>query len=1025
MKGLKQTRLSFAPISQGDTPARSSQNPTSTTPPVPAELVEMTLRPKKAIQFTNGRTRGGALVCVEIPPPPKRNSRAQNALRVSKRTSPVKASPKASTTTPAQNRRPSHKRKLSPDPSPYAMGPEETVNVELLSSKPRTARLSSPSKKLRFSSPESDLTPLPSTSGLDTDSDELVPTSQSDEQELTLPRGLDRDPAVVKECVAKWRQETDANPPSRAQSLLPFDSNNLASDDTLMEVDALLYISETPDKLATGASQYLRMHRPFNGSPPPEHAETDEVAVTRPVTHATLALPVDPLTCTSPIPGVSPSVFSSLSLPSPNNSSLEPEEELQIVQALDVKSKTEQLIANIKARALAAAHSSPEQSPVDLDDLSDSDSDSDDATGLAAMLTKSVKGKGKAEISDSHSEGGSSKTEAAAIPRYNLRHLSPKTRKAPAPLFMQQRKTSKASPLDALLREKAREERTGTGMIAIRSAAAAFAAAKERERDGSRKGLRDEIDDEEESEDDDDWRAAIGLIGAAASESSWKPRASRPNATKAQSVDPDTSGSEGNGEFDSDPVMGSKSVYAVGDILEKDMRDEKARALATLTAEPVGVPLWVANSVPGDVVDDMDVDCPLSSFDPPEVEANAMLQLLRDATRSNDATQVSALLASGFVTLLRPEQYASVVPWLFDLVFSDVHPTMSRLAYTQLMRLGPLLGPHASGLQPSSVHSALVRLGASRSMLVEKYGWDVTSTQVSGYVATLEYRDEMVYRLVTLLGALANAPMAEGLRDFFLATLLVGQDPTTSEDLLVEVHTTCESIARSIEIAQGDSFDLETSLSEMVVAFGKTLSPINQARLISLFPCVSSSTTRMARNIARILLIDGPSILRSYEKLPNLSPVVDLLTPPVGSGAYFDVMGNADKDGYHDDLTCRVSLLGRVLSDIDEYTLLEVQAAKEKAASGKERLALVGEEKAEDKENDEEPPSIIEQVRTQLELLHGRIVDTRAAHLDRSRAKAAIQGLNLRVHYQRVATLKSSSRTGKPRTLRAYFPDPS
>ena len=62
-----------------------------------------------------------------------------------------------------------------------------------------------------------------------------------------------------------------------------------------------------------------------------------------------------------------------------------------------------------------------------------------------------------------------------------------------------------------------------------------------------------------------------------------------------------------------------------------------------------------------------------------------------------------------------------------------------------------------------------------------------------------------------------------------------------------------------------------------------------------------------------------------------------------------------------------------VLSDIDEYTLLEVQAAKEKAASGKERLALVGEEKAEDKENDEEPPSIIEQVRTQLELLHGRI----------------------------------------------------
>lgn len=48
-------------------------------------------------------------------------------------------------------------------------------------------------------------------------------------------------------------------------------------------------------------------------------------------------------------------------------------------------------------------------------------------------------------------------------------------------------------------------------------------------------------------------------------------------------------------------------------------------------------------------------------------------------------------------------------------------------------------------------------------------------------------------------------------------------------------------------------------------------------------------------------------------------------------------------------------------------------------------------------------------------------VDTRAAHLDRSRAKAVLQRLNLRVHYQRVAALKS----GKPRTLRGYLVKPS
>ena len=46
------------------------------------------------------------------------------------------------------------------------------------------------------------------------------------------------------------------------------------------------------------------------------------------------------------------------------------------VKALDSNSKTEQIIAEIKARALAAVHSSPEQSPVDLDNLSDSSSTS-------------------------------------------------------------------------------------------------------------------------------------------------------------------------------------------------------------------------------------------------------------------------------------------------------------------------------------------------------------------------------------------------------------------------------------------------------------------------------------------------------------------------------------------------------------------------------------------------------------------------------------------------------------------------
>lgn len=47
------------------------------------------------------------------------------------------------------------------------------------------------------------------------------------------------------------------------------------------------------------------------------------------------------------------------------------------------------------------------------------------------------------------------------------------------------------------------------------------------------------------------------------------------------------------------------------------------------------------------------------------------------------------------------------------------------------------------------------------------------------------------------------------------------------------------------------------------------------------------------------------------------------------------------------------------------------------------------------------------------------IVDTRAAHLDRSRAKAALQTLSFRVRYQVAAAQDSSLHRGK---LQAYWP---
>ncbi|CDO69206.1 hypothetical protein BN946_scf185042.g108 [Trametes cinnabarina] len=1028
MKNLKQTRLSFAPITKTDTPTTlSHRSSASTSVPVSEESPTKTPKPKTVAQSSDGRSRSHALDCVEIPPPPKRTSRAKSLAT----STPLRSSPRkrAAALSSAQSRKPSLKRKFSPGPDSASEDASNVVHVSRTSestyftkNKPKASASSLPPRKIRLSSPESDLTPLPTSSLDGTDPDELVPTSQSDEQELTFTQIPKKDPAAVTESVDQWRKETHANYPIRTESPPPIDPIRTSLngvDDMRMDVDYGLQdesfrnsiqpvgYPHTPRSMSGGSSRQL-------------HLDAATAIVTRASALQTTVPQNDTPTRARPsaVPMTLPSdAFSSLTPPSSDPiSPLEAEEETQVVQALDVKSKTEQIIADIKTRAFAAAHSSPEQSPLGLDAFSDSDSESDGSNdntatrgGLVAAFSRGTN-KDKAGPS----------TESASAPRYNLRRVSPKSAKPALPLATQHRKPRKTDPLEVLLRQKAREERTGTGMAAIRSAEAAYASSVAREE--AKKGLMDEVDDEEASDNEEDWQTGLAMLRAAARGSKGKNRTSATSKGKRSVMNSDDEDLE---SADDEAIPDSQRRDAVGKILESDLRDKKAKELAQSSEEPVGVPLW---SMIADGAEDkkgMNVDPSLPRW-VVDTGGNPMLELLRTAVDNNDVVQVSALLSAGLVASLQPEHVQHIIPWLFDvdhaLAFSDVDPSATCLAYTQLIRMRSMLEVHPSGLRPSSVLSALIRLGAQQSLL-EQHGWDVPAEQPSQFVFDGEWREEMVHRLVSLLAVLTHVSMANELLDFFLIMILVGMDPSTSDDLLIEVRKSCDSIAHVIEAAQGDAFELEASLCEKLVAFGKTLPPASQERLISLLPCTAPSTVRLSRNVARSFLMDLQLSPGLYEKLPDLSPVVNLLAPSPGSGGYFDVVGNSNQDGFYDALTCRVSLLNRVMSDIDDYTMQEIQAAKEHAAREKERLAK---EKAQGAANDmeekqveeQEPP--VERIRRLLEELHGKIFDTKAAHLDRSRAKAALQKLALRVHYQRMATLRSG--TGKPRTLHRYFP---
>jgi len=84
----------------------------------------------------------------------------------------------------------------------------------------------------------------------------------------------------------------------------------------------------------------------------------------------------------------------------------------------------------------------------------------------------------------------------------------------------------------------------------------------------------------------------------------------------------------------------------------------------------------------------------------------------------------------------------------------------------------------------------------------------------------------------------------------------------------------------------------------------------------------------------------------------------------------------------------RIDILSVVLTDVQSYVDREAPAAP--------------------KGKDEEPDmELLEMIGNRLQSLHGKIHDTRAAYLDRTRVKDAMQRLRMRILYQRKSALQS------------------
>ncbi|KAH7913893.1 hypothetical protein BJ138DRAFT_1144969 [Hygrophoropsis aurantiaca] len=808
----------------------------------------------------------------------------------------------------------------------------------------------------------------------------LLSTSQSDEIELILPDRNDAAIGEVNEHVQKWRQKAVVSPCSSVDK----DWNNSG---TAMDID--LEESSSPHNTPVDTLS------PAATSPVPSEADVS----------AQLRVGSSP--ASSLFSGTSP-VFTS----SPSASGSQPLSMPVTPGALDTDTKTAQVIADIKAKAYAASLSSSDDNrpPLEFRELEDSDDDefelptsklTDERKLLFAPQTSR-------DIFSSPLTSLPSSTHKTSY-RLRSRNVSPRS-PSTSPIRPErntrQRKsanrlptvltTSNASkphpkkaafnPLDALLREKKAADKRGNSSAAIRRAEHAV---KNQPRMLS--SILDEVEGSgDHSLDFADESAAWKAIQANTSTRLFSPVGDRDEPADAS----DTEGvMVGTRETN---ILGSKAGQAINKILVND-NSNKGKAKAHDLAKVLGVPLWNEQSTENAMdVNQEDLNQDINfAFD----GSSPSLALLQQLMKNNDNEQLALVLNSGAFVTLRSDEINVVVSPLFKLA---VYPSESEATYSAQNALIHIWKQKSKAqLSFADVVSGLFRLGA-RIDTADKLGLPIHPGATVGSM-NMEIRANALHRLSDLVEVAAQSDCisVEDIPNTVLSLLLVGLDTSTTNELKIQLCNAINSICQSNNLRAPDVL---TGLVTKLAEYTTSLTPINKAYLLS-FLSSGSGRTRFISQWLAYAILTGESVTLQ-NGLPPITKIIDLLSPSAGSELLFDV--TSDSTDY-EALGHYVSIVSTVLTDIDPYVHME------------RNLKRPADTSIEDSPRKSKKPMMpLELIRNALELIHGKIVDTRAAHLDRSRTKAALQRLYMRIYHQREATLKSGNR-GQVSNIRTYF----
>ncbi|KAF5317075.1 hypothetical protein D9611_003839 [Ephemerocybe angulata] len=771
-----------------------------------------------------------------------------------------------------QTRSSSLKRARSPDAVKSSAA--EKKRVESKPAQSSQAGLTTPRKKARMSSPYE--ASQGSTSS-------LVPSSQSDEEELSSPSSnVSR--LAGRESPKTWRK----------QGLPPTPHSTDGSEPMEVDEEPLTEPSTPGNGFETTGSFSASSHVL---TPPYTDRASDDIP----------AIPPTPV-------------------------------------ALDPAAKTALVIEQIKARAMAAAKSLHESKEHEMDiavpDVLDDSDDEDFPTLFQVKNAKALSAAPEPQVRRSTRQRtslGASSTGSPTLRRSPRLSLSPPT--GPSPPTRKPRKA--VNPIQQLIREQTQAEKKGRGSAALLRAESSL----------GRRLLLEEmsLEDEDEELDDD--------------EVENQPR----NLFLTEK--------DGEDLFGSDKEAGNE----INGILREDL---EAKAVEERLAEKLqyGVPLWATGTEDSMAIDEQ-------SFVPIFASAgnSGTLHMLGQAMQNQDFARATLILKSGALSKLTAADQPEIMS---DLCILD--SPLSGVAFAVAL---DLLDPSPSNRMKCPVPSrfvirSLLELGAAPERLQS----NCLEFEHRGPFARTDAstREAVLYRLVALVTRAARRLVAEEIPDLVLALISLGMDSTTSSDLRREVMVALDGVCRAVCPINGFDRKAESVVAARLSALAEGYQPVNKAALLSLLSGGNGATLRIARFVAYSIIVRySPSSIteKSYcDPAPFSGLLNQLLQPRKGakSQTLFAVTDATD----YTEMKFYISILAVATSNIKAYVDLE----------GARLLKPSGLLTSEAPKGDGD----LQLFHSLLEDIHTRINDLRAAHMDRSRAKAAIKQLQMRVHYQRM-----------------------